>query len=66
MSYLLPLSTIILILCSLIHRTMLGQSCIAWLAQLGERQSAEWEVVGSNPGWTNTQGPGGYCHIWAI
>ena len=27
----------------------------AWLAQLGEQQS-EVEVVGSNPGWTNTQG----------
>ena len=27
-----------------------------WLAQLGERQSAEWEVMGSNPGQTNTQG----------
>ena len=24
--------------------------------QLGERRSAEWEVAGSNPGWTNTQG----------
>ena len=30
----------------------------AWLAQLGERlQSAEREVVGSNPGRTNTKGP---------
>ena len=28
----------------------------AWLAQLGERRSAEREVVGSNPGRTNTQG----------
>ena len=28
----------------------------AWLAQLGERRSAEPEVTGSNPGWTNTQG----------
>ena len=28
----------------------------AWLAQLGERQSAEREVAGSNPGRTNTQG----------
>ena len=28
----------------------------AWLAQLGERRSAEREVVGSNPGQTNTQG----------
>ena len=28
----------------------------AWLAQLGERRSAEREVTGSNPGWTNTQG----------
>ena len=28
----------------------------AWLAQLGERQSAEREVMGSNPGRTNTQG----------
>ena len=27
-----------------------------WLAQLGKRQSAEREVVGSNPGQTNTQG----------
>ena len=26
----------------------------AWLAQLGERRSAEREVVGSNPGLTNT------------
>ena len=28
----------------------------AWLAQLGERRSAEQEVAGSNPGRTNTQG----------
>ena len=28
----------------------------AWLAQLGERRSAEREVAGSNLGWTNTQG----------
>ena len=28
----------------------------ARLAQLGERRSAEWEAVGSNPGRTNTQG----------
>ena len=28
----------------------------AWLAQLGERRSAEQEVTGSNPGRTNTQG----------
>ena len=28
----------------------------AWLAQLGERRSAEWEVVSSNPRQTNTQG----------
>ena len=27
-----------------------------WLAQLGEHQSAEREVMGSNPGWINTQG----------
>ena len=27
----------------------------AWLAQLGERRSAEREIVGSNPGRTNTQ-----------
>ena len=26
------------------------------LAQLGERRSAEQEVVSLNPGWTNTQG----------
>ena len=25
----------------------------AWLAQLGERRSAEWEVVSSNPSWNN-------------
>ena len=28
----------------------------AWLAQLGERWSAEWEFAGSNPSRTNTQG----------
>ena len=28
----------------------------AWLAQLGERQSAERDVAGSNPSRTNTQG----------
>ena len=28
----------------------------ARLAQLGERRSAEREAIGSNPGWTNTQG----------
>ena len=28
----------------------------SWLAQLIERQSAEREVSGSNPGRTNTQG----------
>ena len=27
-----------------------------WLAQVGKHQSAEREVVGSNPGQTNTQG----------
>ena len=27
-----------------------------WLAQLGEHQSGEREVMGSNPGQTNTQG----------
>ena len=27
-----------------------------WLAQLGERRSAERKVTGSNPGRTNTQG----------
>ena len=25
-----------------------------WLAQLEEGQTNEWEVVGSNPSWTNT------------
>ena len=29
--------------------------CTAWLAQLGEHRSAQWEVAGSNPGRTNTQ-----------
>ena len=28
----------------------------AWSAQLGEHQSAEQEVTGSNLGWTNGQG----------
>ena len=28
----------------------------AWLAQLGEHRFVEREVVGSNPGRTNTQG----------
>ena len=32
------------------------QTSAAWLAQLVERRSAEWEVTGSNPGQTNTQG----------
>ena len=31
-------------------------STAAWLAQLGERRSAEQEVVGSSSGRTNTQG----------
>ena len=31
-------------------------SQFAWLAQLGERWSAERQVAGSNPGRTNTQG----------
>jgi len=30
--------------------------CIAWLARLGGRRSAEREVAGSNPDQTNTQG----------
>ena len=28
----------------------------AWLAQLIGRETAEWEVAGSNPGWTTYQG----------
>ena len=32
------------------------QGTATWLAQLGERQSAEREVAGSNPGRTNTHG----------
>ena len=32
------------------------QEYAARLAQLGERRSAEREVLGSNPGRTNTQG----------
>ena len=39
---------------SLIHP--LWAMTAAWLAQLGERRSAEREVAGSNPGRTNTQG----------
>ena len=37
-------------------RSLDGAISAAWLAQLGERRSAEWEAVGSNPGRTNTQG----------
>ena len=36
--------------------SVLGIETAAWLAQLGERRSAEREVEGSNPGRTNTQG----------
>ena len=36
--------------------SLLGVNTAAWLAQLGERRSAEREVAGSNPGRTNTQG----------
>ena len=32
------------------------QKSAAWLAQLGERRSAEQEDMGSNPSRTNTQG----------
>ena len=31
-------------------------STVAWLAQMGERRSAEREVPGLNSGQTNTQG----------
>ena len=31
-------------------------SAAAWLAQLGERRSAERAVTGTNPGLTTTQG----------
>ena len=31
-------------------------STATWLAQLGDCRSAEWEVTGSNPAQTNTQG----------
>ena len=34
----------------------LNVNAAAWLAQLGELQSAEQEVAGSSPGRTNTQG----------
>ena len=34
----------------------MNHAVTGWLAQLGERRSAEPEVAGSNPGRTNTQG----------
>ena len=34
----------------------MAKKTAAWLAQLGERRSAEREVAGSNPGRTNTLG----------
>ena len=37
-------------------RKPLPLSTTGWLAQLGERRSAEREVAVSNPGRTNTQG----------
>ena len=30
---------------------------VSWLAQLVERRNVGWEVEGSSPGRTNTQGP---------
>ena len=41
---------------SLVLLQMIYYMLSPWLAQLGEHRSAEREVVGSNPGWTNTQG----------
>ena len=37
-------------------RTMMIERRASWLAQLGERRSAEREVAGSNPSRTKTQG----------
>ena len=37
-------------------RGLVNLNTAAWLAQLGECQSAEQEVAGSNLGQTNTQG----------
>ena len=34
----------------------MNEKLTAWLAQLGERRSAEQEVASSNPGRTKTQG----------
>ena len=28
----------------------------AWSGQLTKHLSAKWEIMGSNPGWTNSQG----------
>ena len=41
---------------AVVHTLTLTLTTAAWLAQLGERRSAEREVAGSNPGRTNTQG----------
>ena len=38
------------------HQIIQINQTAAWLGQLGERRSAEREVMGSNPGRTNTKG----------
>ena len=39
-----------------LHNKFNNKFTATLLAQLGEHQSAEQEVAGSNPGWTSTQG----------
>ena len=39
---------------AIVHTLTLKLTTATWLAQLGERRSAEQEVAGSNPARTNT------------
>ena len=48
--------TIVMVVLYLVIAILYDFLTAARLAQLGERRSAEREAVGSNPGWTNTQG----------
>ena len=50
------INIIILLLLLLLLLLLIIIITAARLAQLDKRQYAEWEVAGSNPIWTNTQG----------
>ena len=52
-SFLLPLNKLSLSNQSYLKFKKRGYLAAAWLAQLGERRSAEREVAGSDPGRTN-------------